>query len=180
MIPTSAELSTPRLRLQPVRSSDEAIYLAYFQDAEASKWNGGPLEDIDACRDRLMADVSHWTRRGHGMWMLRRRSDDLAVGACGLVWSEGWPRSELTWWLLSEHRGCGYAKEASLAAIQYGYETLGWPLVETHTRDENAPARRLVARLGGYKIAREPFPDGVSRDVFALPHPMNLSHKEAV
>ena len=38
-------------------------------------------------------------------------------------------------------------------------------------RDENVPARRLAERLGAAKIARETFPDGVTRDVFALPEP---------
>ncbi len=55
--------------------------------------------------------------------------------------------------------------------IAWAHETLGWDRVETHTRDDNAPARAIVARLGGAVIARETFPDGIERDVFALPYP---------
>ena len=172
-------LITPRMQLQPVQLSDGRSYGAYFQDGEASKWNGGPL-DREAYLNRLAGDVDHWAQHGHGMWMLRRQTDAVVIGGCGLVWGDGWPRSELTWWLLPEYRGQGYAVEASQAAIAYGYDILGWPLVETHMRDENIAARRLVARLGGNKIAREQFPDGFSRDVFALPHSVTLSHQEAV
>ena len=172
-------LSTSRLVLSPVCISDEAHYTRYFHDGEASRWNGGPLS-ADACRDRLVEDIVHWRRLGHGMWMLRRCQDDLVVGACGLVWDDAWPRSELTWWLFPENRGCGYASEASRAAIEWGYDRLGWAVVETYMRDENAAARRLVLRLGGSKVARERFPDGVSRDVFTLPHPKKLSHQEVV
>lgn len=178
-MPAPFTLSTLRLTLQPVRLSDEPSYLAYLKDGEASKWNGGPL-DAGACREQLVRDVNHWAQRGHGVWMLRRQSDAAVIGGCGLVWGDGCPRSELTWWLLPEYRGQGYAVEASQAAIAYGYDILGWPLVETHMRDENIAARRLVARLGGNNIAREQFPDGFSRDVFALPHSVTLSHQEAV
>jgi hypothetical protein len=48
---------------------------------------------------------------------------------------------------------------------------LGWDQVETHMNDANTPARALVSRLGGVVIARHPFPDGLARDVFALPRP---------
>lgn len=35
--------------------------------------------------------------------------------------------------------------------------------------DGNEPARRLAERLDGRVIAREAFPDGVARNVYALP-----------
>ncbi|MEM6680035.1 MAG: GNAT family N-acetyltransferase, partial [Pseudomonadota bacterium] len=81
---------------------------------------------------------------------------------------EGWPRHELTWWLLPEARGAGLAQEASVAIMSFAMNSLGWPSVETHIRDGNLPAHRLAARLGGEKIAREVFPDGHERDVYRL------------
>ena len=93
------------------------------------------------------------------------------VGGAGLAHPADWPRHELTWWLMPGARGTGFATEASRAVLTWAYDTLGWPVVETHMRDENLPARRLAERLGGKRIARETFPDGVARDVFALPHP---------
>jgi ribosomal-protein-alanine N-acetyltransferase len=36
-------------------------------------------------------------------------------------------------------------------------------------QDENQEARMLVLRLGGAKIGRQKFPDGIERDVFHLP-----------
>ncbi len=119
----------------------------------------------------LAADIGHWHLLGFGMWVIERRSDGAPIGGCGLYHPEGWPSHELTWWLLEDQRGAGYATEASRAAIVFGYDTLGWPSVETHMRDENLAARRLVERLGGEVVRRETFPDAVTRDVFRLPHP---------
>lgn len=44
----------------------------------------------------------------------------------------------------------------------------GWREVETHMVDENAAARALAGKLGGVRIARQRFPDGIARDVFAI------------
>lgn len=90
------------------------------------------------------------------------------VGGCGIVWPEGWPRHELTWWIAPDARRRGYAEEASRAVIRWAHDELGWSEVETHMSDRNDAARRLVERLGGIVIAREIFPDGIARNVYAL------------
>jgi hypothetical protein len=36
-------------------------------------------------------------------------------------------------------------------------------------KDDNRAARALVLRLGGVKIDRRVFPDGLERDVFRIP-----------
>jgi len=93
------------------------------------------------------------------------------IGGCGLWWPEGYPRSELTWWIIPAARRHGYALEASRAAVVFGYDALGWDLVETHMNDENTAARKLVEKLGGRKMVRERFLDGLDRDIFELPRP---------
>lgn len=91
------------------------------------------------------------------------------IGGCGLWWPEGYPRSELTWWIIPSARRNGYATEASKAVIDFAYQKLGWDMVETHMNDENVAARKLAEALGGTVIARETFPDGLTRDIFHLP-----------
>ncbi len=164
MIPV---LETQRLILREPRLEDAALYAAFFADAEGSGNYGGPRR-ADEAFNILCRDLGHWQLKGFGKWVVTLR-DGTPVGGCGLVHSIGWPSHELTWWLLRDHRGHGYATEASRAAIAFAYDTLGWPTVETHMRDENTPARTLAERLGGRKTRRETFPDGVTRDIFTLP-----------
>lgn len=161
-------LTTERLTLRAPRHGDAAIYAAFFASSQASGSYGGPLRPDQAFRV-LCNDVGHWALMGHGKWILERTDDATVLGGCGLVKPDGWPSAELTWWLLPEHRGSGYATEASRAAIQYGYETLKWDVVETHMQDENTAARELTIRLGGSKSRRVAFPDAIERDVFAFP-----------
>ena len=160
-------LKTERLLLRAPRAEDADAYCRFYADAEASHFYGGPLR-ADQAWKRLAQDVGHWQLRGYGLWMLDERETGQVLGGCGLFWAEGWPRSELTWWLLREARGRGFATEASRAVIAYALDRAGWSGVETHMDDANQAARRLALRLGGQLIAREPFPDGKERNVYRL------------
>ncbi len=168
MIPT---LETGRLRLRPPQAADLDTYAAFYSGASdlPGKYRGPRTRD--EARQVLEGDIDHWRSKGFGMWLLERCEDSAIIGGCGIAHPDDWPSHELTWWLMPDERGAGYATEASRAAIAFGYRTLGWPVVETYIRDENAAARRLTLRLGGTVVRRETFPDGVTRDVFAFPRP---------
>ena len=164
-------LHTERLTLRPPEIADLDSYLAFYAIPSPSKGKYRAPRPDDEVRAILDDDIDHWRCKRFGIWMIARRADGAIIGGCGIAHPDDWPSHELTWWLMPQERGAGYAHEASLAAIAFGYDTLGWPSVETHIRDENTPARRLADRLGGKVVRRDVFPDGVARDVFRLPHP---------
>lgn len=162
-------ISTPRLTLRAPTPDDLGAYRAFYavSDLTVGGYRGGRSDDEVAAI--LRANIDHWGTKGFGIWLLRRSGETGVIGGCGLAHPDDWPRHELTWWLMPDARGRGYATEASRAVIDWAYDKLGWPSVETHMRDENLPARRLAERLGGRKISRDTFPDGITRDVFELP-----------
>lgn len=161
------ELTTGRLTLRAPETADFELYRTFYADAEASHFYGGPLTAAQAWR-KLAYDIGHWALRGFGMWTIEESETGQAVGGCGIVWPEGWPRHELTWWIVPAARRRGYALEASRAVIAWACDALGWSGVETHMNDTNAAARSLAERLGGKAIAREEFPDGLSRNIYLL------------
>lgn len=162
-------LETERLILRAPKGADFAVYRAFYADRAASSFYGGPLDPALAWR-KLAVDLGHWALRGYGMWSLELRETGEMIGSCGLVWPEGWPRHELTWWMMPAARRHGYALEASRAAIDWGYDELGWRRVETHMDDANQPARLLAEKLGGEVVERKRFPDGIRRNIYVLPH----------
>ncbi|MEM7506880.1 MAG: GNAT family N-acetyltransferase [Pseudomonadota bacterium] len=166
------ELETSRLRMVPPNYAHLTHYLAFYAIPNDQKGGYRAPRPVTEVRDLLLRDLSGWQRNGFGMFLLFRRDTCAFVGGTGLAHPVDWPRHELTWWLMPEARGHGFAAEASRAVIDWAYDTLDWPVVETHMRDTNVPARRLAERLGGTVITRETFPDGVARDVFALPRQM--------
>lgn len=162
----SPVLHTQRLRLRVPCADDLEAYAAFFADAGASHFYGGPLRR-DQAFGVLCRDIGHWALRGFGKFAMIR--EGRTIGGCGIVHPDGWPSHELTWWLLPEARGAGLAAEASRAVLGWARGQLGLAEVETHFRDDNAAARRLVESLGGRKLRRDSFPDGVARDILAIP-----------
>lgn len=162
------QLATARLMLKAPCEGDFSAYRDFYADESASAAYGGPLNAAQSWR-KLAYDLGHWHLRGYGMWSLHEQHSNRMVGGCGLVWPQGWPRSELTWWIVPSARRCGYALEASRAVIRFGYDDLHWKVVETHMADENEPARKLAEKLGGIVATRMKFPDGLERNVYALP-----------
>ncbi len=160
-------LTTERLELIPPSLSCQHLYNTFYMDAHASEMYGGPLTE-EQTFGRLKADIGSWYLLGFGIWIIKRKSDQKLLGTCGFWQGANWPR-ELTWWLLPEARGTGFAQEASKAAIRYAYEHFEWQVVETYMNDENDAARKLVERLGGIKNRRELFPDKFSRDIYQIP-----------
>lgn len=165
-IPT---LETERLTLRATTQRDLDAYRAFYavSDVTVGGYRGGRSDaEIATILDR---DVAHWAAKGFGMFLVHRTADGAFMGGTGLMHPDDWPSHELTWWLMPDARGAGFATEASLAVIDWAYTTLGWSTVETQMRDENAAAHALAQRLGGTVTRRETFPDGVTRDVYALP-----------
>ncbi|MBK1690182.1 GNAT family N-acetyltransferase [Rubrivivax gelatinosus] len=166
MIPT---LRTQRLDLIPPDVGCDSAYQRFYTDGEASVAYGGPLTPA-AAWSRLAYDIGAWHLQGFGVWALRCREDSAIIGVCGFWQGRGWPR-ELTWWLLPEARGQGYALEASLAVTKHAYSEFGWGAVQTYCADANNAAIALILRLGGSKVARQAFPDGEHRNVYLIPRP---------
>ena len=164
-IPT---LTTEWLVLRASCADDFDGYAQFYADAEASGAYGGPLSAGEAWR-KLLSDLGHWQVRGYGMWTVCWRETGQMAGGCGLVWPYDWPCPELTWWVLPDARRKGVAMEASRAAIQFGYDQLGWDEVCTYMNDDNIPAQTLAEKLGGRIKARVECPDGLSRNIYVLP-----------
>lgn len=161
-------LETPRFRLRLPAKTDFPVYRAFYADGEASRFYGGPLREDMAWRV-LAGHLGHWQLRGYGIWVIEPKAGGNIIGGCGFVWPEGWPRRELTWWLMPQSRGTGAAVEVSEVAICHAYQVYGWPLVETHMKDDNEAAKGLVRKLGGEPIACDLFPDGLERTVYGFP-----------
>src|SRR4051812_18720875 len=124
-------LTTERLILRAPNESDFPAYRVFYADAEASRFYGGPLYAAPAW-GRLAQDIGHWALCGHGMWAVVEQASGATCGGCGIVQPLGWPRHELSWWILPAARRRGYAEEASRAAIGWARARLGWSAVETH------------------------------------------------
>ncbi len=143
-IPT---VETDRLRLRAAKWSDYPAYAAFRGDAGQTRFLGGPFSEIQAF-DQLGEILGHWHLRGYGRWMVADKTTDEPLGIVGPYFPKGWPEPEIAWSLFASAQGRGFATEATVAARNWAYETLGWSTAISLITDGNTRSVALAERLG--------------------------------
>lgn len=142
-IPT---LETERLILRAMRVGDFPRVRDYFTDP-ASRFTGGPADDIDSWRGMAQA-MGQWVLRGFGMFALEDKARGLFIGATGGFRPIDWPENEIGWWLHPDARGHGFITEAARRARSWLYAERGWTTAVSYIVPDNAASQRVAERLG--------------------------------
>ena len=142
---------TERLRLRRWRPEDHAPFAAMNADPEVMAWFPRVLtrEESDALLDRIEA---HHEARGFGLWAVEVPGVAPFAGFVGLsvpaFEAPFTPCVEVGWRLKSERWGRGFAPEAALASLQFGWDVLGLPEIYSWTAESNRNSRRVMEKIG--------------------------------
>jgi len=140
-------LETERLTLRGWREADLEPLARMMADAEVMRFLGGAQARGDAWRT-MATFVGHWALRGHGFWVVERKSDGAFLGRVGLWRPEGWPGLEVGWALDRAYWGSGYATEAATASFDYGFRNFGVPRLISLIVPENILSQSVAGRVG--------------------------------
>jgi len=143
-------VETKRLILRGWRESDYPPFATMMADAEVTRFIGGVQSPNDAWRT-MATIIGHWHLRGHGYWAVERKEDSAFIGRIGLIRPEGWPGMEVAYALACPYWGQGYATEAALASLDYGFRNYPVTTLISLIHAENHPSRRIAERLGETK-----------------------------
>ncbi|WP_329621328.1 GNAT family N-acetyltransferase [Streptomyces sp. NBC_01255] len=152
------ELRTDRLLLRRWRESDLEPWAEMNADPEVRRYLGEPLtrEQSDAVVAGMRAAFDE---RGFGWWALEVRETGEFVGRVGLdVIGEDmpFPGVDIGWRLVRSAWGHGYATEAAVACLAFGFETLGLREVLASTTVDNVRSQAVMRRIG---MTRDPADD---------------------
>jgi len=99
-----------------------------------------------------MQPIQTTDQYGYSVSVLERRADQAFLGIVGLSYiADGFdfaPCTEIAWRLNRAAWGKGYATEAALAALQYGFEVQGLDNIIAMTAVINKPSERVMQKLG--------------------------------
>ena len=79
---------------------------------------------------------------------LERREDGALVGSIGLVVEREHDRAELGYWVGRPYWGRGFATEAGVAVLAYGFETLGLNRIYAFHFTNNPASGRVLQKIG--------------------------------
>ncbi len=155
------ELSTQRLILRGWRNSDLVPWAAMNADVQVRQYLGPQLtfEQAEAWVLTFQDDLD---RHGFGFWAVEVRASGEFIGFTGLgTLDEEMPVTgvEIGWRLARPAWGHGYATEAALAAMEYGFDVIGVPEIVAVTMSRNLRSQAVMRRIGMTSDPAEDFDD---------------------
>ncbi len=139
-------LTTERLTLRGLSDADVSAFARFF-GSEHSSFYGGPIHAEKSWR-KLAMYAGHWSLRDYGPWAVTLTATGETIGMVGPWYPEDWPEPEITYFLLEEYTGKGYAIEAARVALDWAFAQ-GWPTAISAVAPENTASARIAMRLNG-------------------------------
>jgi ribosomal-protein-alanine N-acetyltransferase len=135
------------LRLVLTWPSNEAILALknLWRNEKVRKFLGGIIAD-EIINQKINELQNHWELHKFGLWVVCEKISNQAIGVCGLHYSED--GIEISYMFFPEFWGKGFASEAVVASIIYGFNTLKIECIIAITQTENTKSCQLLKSIG--------------------------------
>ena len=155
-------LETSRLFLRPFQESDAIDLAVILSDPEVMRHIGrGDPKTFEETVDYLQYLLRHEAAYGFSLRAMVRKEDDRVIGQCGLWHLEKTGEVNLAYTLAQDCWGDGYATEASIAWLNYGFgsglvagfepeqvQGLDLHRIVAIAKPENGASIRILEKLG--------------------------------
>lgn len=149
MRPPIPTVETERLTLRPFREEDVLELFNLSQDPEVMRYIGDRrLPTLQETWRAVAGWLGHWDLRGFGQWAIQERGTGRFIGRAGIINPAEWPGPEVGYVLGKEWWGHGYATEAARAAMDWGFEQIGFDDLISLIDPANTPSIAVATRLG--------------------------------
>jgi RimJ/RimL family protein N-acetyltransferase len=144
-------LHSSRLILRHWVDEDREPYAEVASDSVVMQYLTplGTREASDAWIDR---QIAQFAEQGFGYWAVELRETRQFIGAVGLsrvrYETHFTPAVGVGWRLALPYCGCGYASEAALAALRFGFEEQVLKEIVAITVPVNIRSQQVMRRLG--------------------------------
>ena len=162
-------LETPRMHLRPLAPMDAEPFYLLNTDPLVIRYTGDePFSDEEAAR-HFLEHYDQYARYRLGRMAMIRKADEAWLGWCGLRRDEETGDVDLGFRLFRQFWGQGYATEAALASIDYGW-SLGLDRIIGRAVLDNVASIRILEKVGMIKVDELDF-HGMPGAIYALARP---------
>lgn len=142
------KLLTERLLLRAFKQEDAPGFYAMNNDPQVLQYTGDVPFASETDAETFLRNYRHYEKYGYGRWTIIHQSTGKYLGFCGLKYHVNTDEVDLGFRLIREYWGHGYATEAALACLQYGFTTLGIPCIIGRAQAENLASIRVLEKIG--------------------------------
>jgi RimJ/RimL family protein N-acetyltransferase len=157
-------IETGRLLLRPTLIEDFDGWARFAADPEGMKFLGGALPRASAWRG-FIGMAGAWQLQGFAMFSVIEKASGQWIGRLGPWMPEGWPGTEVGWGIARQYWGRGFAREGSVAAIDWAFDHLGWDEVIHTISADNLASKALAASLGSRYLRMDRLPPPIDIEV---------------
>lgn len=140
---------TPKLALRPLQASDaETLHRIYQADGVLRYFPNPTPPPLEKIQRFLANQQTHWEQYGYGNWGIIPKGASEIVGWAGLQFLPELNETEVGFLLDRPYWGKGFATEAALASLHFGFECLGLAQVIALVYADNLASRRVLEKCG--------------------------------
>lgn len=155
-------IQTNRLILRELNTNDALNFYRLNSDPEVLKHTGDrPFNCERAAFDFLKSyPANNYEKYNCGRWAVLLLNTNEWLGWCGLKYSPEKNETDLGYRFFREYWGNGYATEAAMASIDYGFNKLNLNKIVGRAMKENI-ASIIVLKKIGMQFEKEFLMDGI-------------------
>ena len=142
-------LETPRLLLRKKVVEDAPFFLKLNSDPLVTRYTGdGAFKNLEEAENIVKYVISQYDKNGYGRWLVANKETGEPLGWCGLKYHDDTQETDLGYRFMQKHWGKGYATEASLACIDYGFKVLKLNRIYGQAMKENIASINVLKKVG--------------------------------
>lgn len=147
-------ICTKRLSIDFITIDDAPFFVSLVNTTDWLRFIGDRgVTDIESAASYLKNGfLKCYEDNGFGYYIVRKTSDQEAVGICGFLKKPDLEYPDFGFALLPEYYGHGYAFEACKAVLSFGIKEFGFRFLDAVTTDDNERSAHLLIKLGFEKV----------------------------
>ena len=145
-IPT---LTTPRLVMRPLTLEDLQPLFDILQEPNIFQYfprTENP--SMDRVEKIIKFQIKQYEQFSYGTWAVELRHEPQLIGWCGLNYLPETDEEEVAYLLSHAYHGKGYATEAAIISLAYGFQQIGLNRIICLMHPENIASRRVAEKIG--------------------------------
>lgn len=142
------QLETERLILREMVVDDAPDMFEMDIDPEVYKYTGDVVPaDVSDTIERI-TNYPDYKKYGYGRWTTILKKTNEIIGWCGLKYLDDIHETDIGYRWKRKHWNKGYATEASIACLKYGFEELRLEQIVAQVLEDNGASIRVLEKLG--------------------------------
>ena len=146
-------LETDRLFFREFVSSDAQGMFELDSNPEVHRYLGNkPVQSIEECRAAIANIREQYKKNGIGRWAAILKETGEFIGWAGLKVERNVNGRErfydLGYRFIQRHWGKGYATEAAIGFVNYGFNEMKLEIINAYADAANAASRRVLEKAG--------------------------------